>query len=210
MGLLIYSYATLPGLPHLHNCIGCHHNLNMMLLPKNKVNEWQNQARLNQRGCIYILFVSLFFLACPYCILQSQNVFDWTNMDSECLVLVLMIIDLLWSDNLVCLPMLVPWWFALKACYLDIPWLEPSSTFDWGHPPHSPQTSITHPYISLACLVISPQIFFTGFYSYPREPRAESHQCQSLAERLKDCFSDCNFWWTRITRFIRLFFISLQ
>ena len=152
MGLLIYSYATLPGLPHLHNCIGCHHNLNMTLVPKNKAkrSEWQNRARLNQRGCRYILFASLAFLACPYCILQLQNVFDWTNMDSECLVLVLMIIDLLWSDNLVCLPMLVPWWFALKACYLDIPWLEPSSTFDWGHPPHSPQTSITHPYISLA------------------------------------------------------------
>ena len=30
----------------------------------------------------------------------------------------------MWSDNLVCLP----WWFALKACYLDIPWLGPSSS----------------------------------------------------------------------------------
>ena len=157
MGLLIYSYATLPGLPHLHNCIGCHHNLNMTLLPKKKVNssEWQKPGEVkSKRMHIYTFCLFGFFGLpnghCPYCISQLQNVFDWTNMVSECLVLVLMIIDLLWSDNLVCLPMLVPWWFALKACYLDIPWLEPSSTFDWGHPPHSPQTSITHPYISLA------------------------------------------------------------
>ena len=53
----------------------------------------------------------------------------WSLLICDCFVLILIIIDLLWSDNLVCLPC----WFALKACYLDIPWLGPSSSASTIH-----------------------------------------------------------------------------